>query len=151
MQNEQREKLKKVCSDVFEQLAFMFGEVIEKDEVESDAEEFLRASMTFSGNRSGSIEIIIPRELSPHIAANILGADENERQDALSYEDALKELLNTICGRMLTALFGEEAVFNLHVPETHLLSIRQWNELLEEKDFIAFDIDDNPVLVHAAW
>jgi hypothetical protein len=52
---------------------------------------------------------------------------------------------------MLTALFGEEAVFNLHVPETNLLTIRQWNELLEEKDFIAFDIEDNPVLVHAAW
>lgn len=40
-------KLKKVCSDVFEQLAFMFGDEIEKDEIESDAETFLRASMTF--------------------------------------------------------------------------------------------------------
>jgi len=150
MQSEQREKLKKVCSDVFEQLAFMFGDEIEKDEIESDAETFLRASMTFSGHFSGNIEIIMPLKLTEQLAGNILGLDEAERGDQANFEDALKELLNTICGRMLTALFGEEAVFNLHVPETNLLTRQQWNALLAEKDFIAFDLEDNPVLVHAA-
>lgn len=151
MQSDQREKLKKVCADVFEQLAFMFGEEIEKDEIESTAETFLRASMTFSGNISGNIEIIMPLELTEQLADNILGSDDTERGEQVNYEDALKELLNTICGRMLTTLFGEEAVFNLHVPETNLLTLQQWSALLAEKDFIAFDIEDNPVLVLASF
>lgn len=151
MQSNQQEIFKKVCCDVFEQLAFMFGEELDRDEVESNSDTFIKASMSFSGNVSGDIEIIVPSELAQKLACNILGLDDDVIQEQVSYADALKELLNTICGRMLTSLFGEEAVFDLHVPVTTELNESQWDTTLNEKEYIAIDIEDNPVLLYASF
>jgi len=151
MQSEKIEILKKVCCDVFEQLAFMFGEELDRDEVESDSESFISAEMTFSGHLAGSIELIVPSELTRKLAYNILGLDDNDKIDQGGYDDALKELLNTICGRMLTSTFGEEAVFDLHVPLTSQLNNSQWEAVLDEKEYIAIDIEDSPVLIHATF
>jgi len=151
MQLDKMEILKKVCCDVFEQLAFMFGEDLDKDEVECDAESFIRADMAFSGYLSGTLEIIVPFELTRKLAYNILGLDDNETIEQGGYEDAVKELLNTICGRMLTSFFGDEVIFDLHVPETARLNNQQWEALLKEKEYLAIEIEDNPILLYVSF
>lgn len=152
MQNEQIEIVIKVCCDIFEQLAFMFGEELDVAEVESDSESFIKAEMFFSGHLSGNIEIIVPTDLSKQLANNILGLEaDDETIEQGGYDDAVKEMLNTICGRMLPRLFGDAAVFDLHVPQTSQLNNQQWELLLKEKKHRAIEIEDYPVLLYASF
>ena len=43
--------------------------------------------------------------------------------------DALKELVNLICGELTVALFGEEPVFDLGVPRVSGIDGARWREL----------------------
>jgi hypothetical protein len=81
------------------------------------------------------------------MAANILGLDEDQTIEKNTALDALKELLNTITGRLMTSLFGEEIVIDLTIPEAQELDRASWNELVENNEFIAITIEDNPVLI----
>ena len=140
--------VKGICFEVFEQLAFMFGEELEKAAVESTDDDFIKATMKFSGHSCGSMDIIVPTRMAPILAYNILGIDENDPMDPGIAEDALKELLNTLCGRMLPALFTDIAIFDLCPPETGAISHKQWQELLDHQDTLAFAIDDSPILIN---
>ena len=147
MQDDGIDRIKKICFDIFEQLAFMFGEELDKDEVESPQGDFVRAVMTFSGHRKGAIELVIPKRLAPALAYNILGIDEKAHLDAEIAEDALKELLNTLCGRILPTIFTDTATFDLHPPEVAGLSRFQWQDLLNQEQTIVFSIEENPILL----
>ncbi len=148
MNSETSEVLKTVCCDVFEQLAFMFGEEIDKEDIESDSNKFMKAQMSYKGEREGEIDIVLPSELADALAINILGLDEDDAIDSGASTDALKELLNTICGRMMTSLYGEEAVFDLSVPKTDELDNEQWQAVINDKEYLAIDMEDNPVLIY---
>jgi len=149
LSDQQEAIIKKVCSDVFEQLAFMFAEDLSPDEVEyGDDVQCMHAAMTFSGHQSGGIEIVIPVSLASQLAKNILGLGDEETLTEHSPEDALREMLNTICGRMLTSLFGEDAVFNLHVPMTKIISPEQALAMARQDDCITLMIEENPIIVH---
>ena len=148
MQAEIPEVIKKICFDIFEQLAFMFGEELDKEDVDCFDMDFFKAAMAFSGHRSGSVEIIIPAHLAPALAVNILGIDENETMEQGIAEDALKELLNTLCGRMLPALFTDQDTFDLQPPEVESVSRTQWQQFLNDERTIAFSIEESPILLN---
>lgn len=147
MQADGIDLIKKICFEIFEQLAFMFGEELDKDEVESPQGDFIRAVMTFSGHRKGSIELVIPKRLAPALANNILGIDESSHPDAEIAEDALKELLNTVCGRILPTIFTDTETFDLHPPEVAGITKFQWQDLLNQEQTIVFSIEESPVLL----
>jgi len=149
MNDENNELLLRVCCDVFENLSFMFGETIDLDEAETDSDSFLKVSMSFKGDKIGSVDMIVPVEISASLAYNILGIDEDEELPPDSPIDALRELLNTICGQLMTALFGDQPVFDLSVPETKTISLEEWNELVESEEYLALNIEDEPVLIKA--
>ena len=52
-----------------------------------------------------------------------------------------------ICGRFLPVLFGEQEIFDLSVPETSEINKTEWAKILKEKNHIAIDLDDYPVLL----
>jgi len=147
MNTEGSTTIKKICFDIFGQLAFMFGEELEKDDVECPEDNFIKAVMTFAGHKNGSIEIIIPTRLAPALAYNILGIDDSDPMESEIAEDALKELLNTLCGRMLPALYTDQETFDLHPPEVDSVTRQQWQEFLNHENTIAFAIEDRPVLL----
>ena len=149
MKHEHEECLLKLVCEIFEQLAFMFGEQIAMEDIECDLSLFLKARMSFKGTSSGTIEIIVPQKVAEILAFNILGLDEMEDElEQGSAEDALQEALNTICGRFLPLLFGEQEIFDLSVPETSDLNKTEWAKILTEKNHIAIDLDDYPVLLN---
>ena len=148
MRADWHEIVKKICFDIFEQLAFMFCDELDKIDVQSSDEDFIKATMAFSGHHRGAIDIIVTRQLTPTLVYNILGLDENDQLEGGIAEDALKELLNTLCGRMLPALFTDRAIFDLHPPEVAAVSRKQWQEMLNHLDTIAFTIEDSPVLIN---
>ena len=74
------------------------------------------ARMGFRGPSTGTLTLRVASTLLPMLAENMLG--ESEGDDALEKgQDALRELLNMICGNVLTAWQGEELVFDLSPPE----------------------------------
>jgi len=147
MNKEHRKILRDVCFSVFEQLAFMFGDELDDDEIEIHADTFLRASMGFKGTLQGSIAIIVPETISTTLAANILGLDDDQEVYPDTALDALQELLNTITGRLMTELFGEDPVIDLTIPVTEKLNHADWESLVESGECLAINIDENPVLI----
>jgi len=147
MSNDYNETLIKVCCDVFENLSFMFGETIDLSEAESDSDAFISATMSFKGDKTGSLELVVPAETADTLAYNILGIDESEDLPPGSAIDALRELLNTICGQLLTTLFGDQPIFDLTVPETKTLTLDQWDERVENDQYLAISVEDEPILI----
>jgi hypothetical protein len=148
MRADWQETVKKICFDVLEQLAFMFCDELDKTDVQNSDEDFLKATMEFSGHHRGAVDIIVPRQLTPTLVYNILGLDEDDHIESDIAEDALKELLNTLCGRMLPALFTDVETFDLHPPEISSVSRKQWQELLDQQETIAFAIEESPVILN---
>ena len=140
--------LRKVCCDVFESLSFMFGEPIDLDEVESDSEHFINVSISYKGDRAGAINLIVSPETANSLAYNILGIEEDEEEMPVEPSmDALKELLNTICGQFLTSKFGDEPVFDLTIPEIKTITIDEWQGFVDSGNFLAVNIEDEPILI----
>lgn len=147
MKNEERKILKETCFGVFEQLAFMFGDELEDDEIEAEGNRFLRALMGFKGPKQGTVAIVVPMTISKLLATNILGLEEDQIIEEDSAIDALKELLNTITGRLMTTLFGEDVVVDLTIPVTEELDHAAWENLVEDSQYLAITIEETPVLV----
>jgi hypothetical protein len=53
----------------------------------------------------------------PELAANMLGMDMDEDVSIEEQQDALRELLNVICGNLLPQLGGTQEIFSIEVPE----------------------------------
>ena len=137
-----------VCCDVFESLSFMFGEAIDLDELDSESKIFINVSIKYKGSRAGAINLIVSDETAKILAYNILGIDEDEED--LPFEssmDALKELLNTICGQFITSRFGNKPVFDLTVPETKIISLDEWQKSVDSGNFLVLNFDDEPILI----
>ncbi len=149
MNDDNNETLIKVCCDVFENLSFMFGETIDLDEAETDSNTFIKASMAFMGDKNGTIDLVVPSEIAVSLAYNILGIDEDEEMPPDSSIDALRELLNTICGQLMTTMFGDQPIFDLTVPKTKTLSLEEWNEIVDNEEYLAISIEDEPILIKA--
>ncbi|MBF0473668.1 MAG: chemotaxis protein CheX [Nitrospirae bacterium] len=146
MQSEDRETLLRLLEVVLEQLAFMFIEEAEKEDLIVKDGEYLHVSMNFSGFQHGKIEMALHGGMSKLVAANILGIDDEEmiKQSA---NDAVKELLNIYCGQMLTTIFSSEDVFDLSVPEVNNISIDEWNIMVDDSNTIGVKIEEFPLLV----
>lgn len=141
--------LSEIFCSVLENQAYMFGEPIEEgEEIPPASGDYLQARMRFMGPFRGELSLTVPAEVCPEIAANVLGLEPDDERVAESSEDALKELLNVTCGQVLTALAGEDPVFDLTVPEVKAVDDGQWESLLASSDTAAFIVEDAPVLLH---
>lgn len=147
MQTKHKEVLEEVFNDVAEKLAFMFSEPVEKTEMPTPETECVLAKMSFRGPLTGRVALASSVELCPLIAANVLGMEPDDEGVEARGADALQELLNVICGNALTAVGGEQAVFDLTVPEMTSLTPEAWNELADDSDTLAFIMEDYPVLL----
>ena len=89
----------------------------------------------------------LPKEMCTELAASVWGV---ERDDAVIAEkgiDAVKEMLNVICGNILTEIAGSEPVFNLSVPASRELDAAAWKSLASQGTTVAFMVDDYPALL----
>lgn len=106
----------KTAADTLEKLAFMFaslydlGEAIEKDPDTG-------VCVSFNGPFSGTLGMKVSKEVLGEIAVNMLGADDEDDITLDDKNDALKETINVICGNILPAIGGKQAVFNIDAPK----------------------------------
>ena len=144
---DRRPMLSDVLCDVLEKMAFMFGDEANAEVLPEPEEGYVQAHMTFTGPMAGSITMAVAGEMCPELAANILGAEADDDRALEKSRDALKELLNITCGQILTAIAGDEPVFDLSVPEASEMSPEDWNALASRPDTTAVLADDFPVLL----
>jgi CheY-specific phosphatase CheX len=78
----------------------------------------MAATMEFHGPCQGRMIIRVSSAVLPTLAMNMLGDFDGDPASREKAMDALKEVLNMICGNVLTAWCGAEAVFDLSPPET---------------------------------
>jgi len=142
-----KQLLSQAFSEVVENLAFMFADEAELDEIDTTPDSAVCAAMGFVGARKGTLRIAVPPEMCMEIAGNILGIDPDDERATEKARDALKELLNITCGHLLTAMAGEEPVFDLTVPEVSDLDGSQWLAMAQDEEAACFLVDEHPVLL----
>ena len=147
MQTKEKDVLNDVFCSVLEKLAFMFGDPVEKEDLPEAGEKYLEARIDFAGVMSGDLTLAAPADICVEISANILGVDEDDVPAMGQSDDALRELLNITCGNLVTAMAGEEAVFDLSPPVVRPIDPDGWRMILDDEDTLAFDVDSNPVLL----
>lgn len=142
-----QESVTRIFMDVLEKMAFMFGEPADLEDLEDPDEPVFEASMRFDGESSGEIRLFVPGSLCTELAANVLGIDNEDEKALRIGQDALKELLNTLCGQILTAMVGEVPVFDLSVPEISEVDHVAWSDSQTEEGVYLFDVEEHPVLL----
>lgn len=147
MKHDHSETLTRVFTEVLEQLAFMFVEPADIGEAPAPPDP-VSANMSFRGPCAGTVTMAVPREMAPVLAANVLGLDPEDEMGAQAARDALKELLNVTCGNLLTAIVGDEPIFDLTVPEVDDTTAEAWAELAERPGTVYCLVEDFPVLLN---
>jgi CheY-specific phosphatase CheX len=106
--------LYRVTEEVLERLAFIFS-FPEEDRPPIDGPDAMEARVAFSGPFSGALHLRIGRDICPELAGNMLGVEPEETTPD-QRDDAVRELVNVICGNLLPAIAGKRAVFNVDSP-----------------------------------
>ena len=116
MNEEIKETLYNVAEDVLEKLAFIFS--FPEDERENmDYGVAIGARVSFAGPFTGTLVMAVSAEALPELAGNMLGLEDDEETTLEQQQDALKELINVVCGNLLPAISGKQSVFNVNPPE----------------------------------
>lgn len=130
---------------VLERFTFSCGEPVALGELPEPHGELLCAKMTFTGSREGVIAVAAPLELAREMAANVLGGDavDVEITDAA---DALAEVLNMACGRLVGALQADEET-KLAPPEAYRVDLDEWLLLARSAHAVGFVVDGRPIVL----
>lgn len=139
-----------VFAHVMEQTAFMFGEPARKEDLLLAGQPFVEASMSFQGPMRGTLQIAVSPDACLQIAANVLGMSADDPFVVQRAADSLKEILNVTCGHVLTALAGDQPVFDLSIPQVRDLDESGVAALLADPGTLAFLADDCPTLLRLA-
>ena len=106
----------KVTAETLEKLVFMFASPYDpENSTEQDPD--IGVSVSFTGPFSGTLGMKVSGEVLSEITVNMLGVDDEDEITPEDQNDALKETINVICGNILPAIGGKEAVFNIGAPE----------------------------------
>jgi len=108
--------------------------------------EALNVRVGYSGEHTGELGLILESSLASRIAARIMGLDDSEDIPGDMIEDALRELMNVICGHFTALMYGDNALFNISTPQVFSVKNALCNMLKSSPDIHAFMIDDSPAL-----
>ncbi len=112
---EQTERLLyEVAEDVLGKLTFVFS-FPDDDRPPLDPDAAVSASVSFDGPFSGTLFLTVTAPMLPELTGNMLGVEEGETT-VEQQEDALKELINVICGNFLPRFAGKQAIFHVAPP-----------------------------------
>jgi CheY-specific phosphatase CheX len=107
--------LRKIFSDILSDMAFIF--VSEPDSEVIAPGYTLQARIRYQGTHRGMLQLRCDGRFAAILAGNLLGVDSADAAAEQQRLDALKELMNVVCGNLVTTLYGTEALFELTIPE----------------------------------
>jgi len=125
----------KITSETLEKLAFMFASLYDPEE-STEEDPDTKVSVSFNGPFSGTLELKISKEVLSEIAVNMLGVDDEDEIEPDDKNDALKETINVICGNIMPAIGGKQAVFNIDapriIPEGENMTVKDGEKLVSD-------------------
>jgi hypothetical protein len=140
-----KEQTVEVVNRILEEAAFVFTDALMPEDVPDPSMwEASGVSLRFFGNPSGEMRMWASEGFSRCVAANMLGVSEDDPAAAEKGLDALKESLNIIVGNYLTAIYGEEPVFDLGLPEP--VDRSRLGEDFDDPEAVLLAADDHPIL-----
>ena len=114
---DRRRVLFKVACEVFETAAFAMVEPPEEAvEPVPKGDEVLATLVEFTGPFRGAVAIAAPKTLARTLGSNMLCLEDDVMESTVEKHDALKEVLNMICGRLLPAIAGPKLEFKIGAP-----------------------------------
>lgn len=125
-------------SQTLETMAFLT--IIPVDEDMVTPEETILAEISFTGPKSGTIQILAGTGLGKTLAENIAGVSDMTTQGAC---DALKELANVICGLFLPMVVSSTAdMFDITIPKAKVCEDpQQWAKFTADQDSRVLNIE----------
>ena len=102
----------------------------------------ISATMKFSGHSNGWLTLQLVSRILDMLAENMLGEPPEGDDADEKRQDALKEVLNMICGNFLTQWAGEEPVFELSPPTIVDLNTPESNEGPSTPVSVLFNLED---------
>ncbi|OGV83446.1 MAG: hypothetical protein A3K19_09890 [Lentisphaerae bacterium RIFOXYB12_FULL_65_16] len=148
MTAEQIANLGQVLCDVLDGFGFMFAEIPEPGAPLPTPSAALVARVGFTGPQNGLVRVAVPGAFGPLLAANVLGLEDTDSPEAARFgRDTLGEMANVMAGRVTTALFGAQAVFDFAMPEVRDLSNAEWREFAGHADALIFQVEGHPLLL----
>lgn len=106
--------LRMLVADIFGDLAFL---IADEDACPVDASaKWLHGVVSYRGPFDGALECWTTDKFARGLAANMLGIDLADEPAADTAKDALCELMNVLCGNLVTRLHGRDLVFDLSPP-----------------------------------
>lgn len=103
-----------VVSEVLGDLAFMIAD--DAAEELPAGSIWLEGRVSYRGPERGTLRLWCTREFATRLAANLLGLEPDEGEAQIGADDALRELMNVLCGQLVTTWHGTEQVFHLSIP-----------------------------------
>jgi hypothetical protein len=107
--------IQEVAAATLERLAFVFATPLDGPAPQAPPEP-MAARVKFHGPFQGAMELEMPGPAVDEMAVNMLGMEEGFQPSPEERRDAIKELINVICGNVLPRIAGESAEFNLGAP-----------------------------------
>lgn len=148
MQSENKARLLEVIQDVLEQFAFIFVEEELQSWNLSNDSTLLWSGIRFYGSEfSGTLELASSARLCREIARNTLGEEDDNSLPKDAEFMALQELANILCGNLVARIYGPEASFKLHPPQSSEMSFDKWHNMAQSKDTLIIAAEDQPLLV----
>lgn len=111
MSSDLGQALRLAATQTFEELCCAWAEPWPADEPQPQLAH--GAAVVFEGPRNGWLELHVSASTLPPLTATMLGEDQ---APTIMQVDALGELTNVICGNLLPAVAGRDAVFRLAAP-----------------------------------
>lgn len=144
-------EITRIFREVLERQAFLFAEPMDPDGIGSDPGPWLRATIRFGGDTPGVLRLAAGEAMAREAAANFLGTSLEDPSVEANHRDALGEILNMVCGHMLTALHGDHALHDLGIPALEDISSLDAEAMAGAPGCLAFLAEDHPVLLSAEF
>lgn len=139
--------LVQVAIRVLEQYAFLLGEPPASG---TPSPSFPSPSwivtIAFSGARAGAVGMVVPPDLAAQAAANLHGGELPQAGDERA-GDAVKELLNIVCGHYLHEIEDGKGLFDLSAPVRRAMAREQVAQCVQGKPQAALVVEGSPFLL----
>ncbi len=140
-----KEHIRAVAARVLEDWSmFMLDEQPSELSIFETDDIFFCSQLKFKGPVNGSYVVICQKPFMLSLANNLLG--ENGNVSDQDQADALGELVNVLCGNMLTEVYGTDVVFELTPPHVSAIEPEQLPQFVNPLA-VGFSADENPVLI----
>ena len=111
----------------------------------------LLVSIGFTGPAGGAVEIVASEDFAVLLAGNILGSSPDDADAVRRAGDAIKELVNVVCGALLAKRDpGPARNFEVGIPMLATFdATAKWQAFVRSPDAAVFEADGHTIAIRA--